>query len=83
MSDTVKYGFEVYDFSEGANISDDKIKEWIETAERSMKESKHNFDFRKISCGNAVVISIKFEDKIETIISKNFVEKTTYLEETV
>ena len=76
-----KYGIEVFDFSDGVDVPDETIQKWVDIAEGAMKRSEKENDSYRISSGNTVVCAAKFGNRIETIISKNFVQKTSFIED--
>jgi hypothetical protein len=74
---TNEYGFDAFDFRDGVDISKEKINEWVKKTEDLLRNSKNSKDFHTISSGNTIVVSMKMDDEIVTIISKSYVEKTS------
>jgi hypothetical protein len=77
---TEKYGIEgIFDYSIGVDIEDKRIQEWVKICEDGVRKSKQKIDFHNHSSGNTFVVSFKFDDRIENIITKNYIEKTSYI----
>ena len=69
----------VEDYFDGANIEDSKLVEWVEKCEKEIKEGKQ---VCSIASGNSIVVSFTFDNgkTIETIITKNYKERTLFSE---
>lgn len=69
----------VEDYFDGTNIEDSKLEEWVEKCEKEIKGGKQVY---RIASGNSAVVSFTFDNgkTIETIITKNYKERTLFSE---
>jgi len=69
----------VEDYSDGDNVEDSELREWVKKCEKVIKEGKQ---VSRIASGNSVVVSFTFDNgkTIETIITKNYKERTLFSE---
>jgi hypothetical protein len=71
-----KYGIkDIFDFSIGKDVSDKEIQEWVKECESKVTK-EHPFYY--VRSGNTMVVSFFRKHSIETIITKNYIEKTIY-----
>ena len=66
------YGFDGFDFSEGAHVPDNEITSWVYDAIEKLKQSKEKSDYYYRLSGNTLVVGFKRGDEIDIKVCKNY-----------
>jgi len=63
-----------FDFSEGVDISEEKIRNWLMEVKEELEANNKERDFTYIKSGNTVVIGFKEDDQYEFVVCKDYKE---------
>lgn len=75
--DLPTYPEDFYDYSDGKDIKNEIINEYIEQG-RADLENADVGEFWYTACGNALVMIVKYEDEYIYIVTKNYRECSEY-----
>ena len=75
-----QYPDSFYDFSNGVDINNSAIQQWIDNCVNTIKNSNNNIDYTYTASGNTLVMAYRTDDNVITVIvTKNYKETEIFI----